>query len=160
MVSRGRRLCLVCHCILNQNSVLHDWERAEGGFFSVLGEVARRGLGIIQLPCPETRYAGIARPPRTREEYDLPDFRKICGICLGEAMSELAPFFDDGCRVDLILTIGASPTCDPVNGHFCEPLIEALRERNPALKVLAVPPDYEEGEDHPFLDQLRHTLES
>ena len=75
---KGRKIAIVAHCILNQNSVVNGLERAEGAFNEVVEILLKHNYAIIQLPCPELIYLGYDREGRTKEEYNTKDYRELC----------------------------------------------------------------------------------
>ena len=50
---RGRRVMLVSHCLLNQNTRYAGGATRPGAVAEVVDELVRAGYGIHQLPCPE-----------------------------------------------------------------------------------------------------------
>ena len=51
---RSKKVVLVSHCILNQNSVVNDLARAKGAYREIVETIMDNDIGIHQLPCPET----------------------------------------------------------------------------------------------------------
>lgn len=56
--SRGRRVVLLSHCLLNQNVRYLGGANRVAGFQEVVDDYLARGVGIHQLPCPEARAWG------------------------------------------------------------------------------------------------------
>lgn len=50
-MKRNKKLLIVSHCIINQNSVVEPLARAKGAF-PVIIKLLEEEIGIIQLPCP------------------------------------------------------------------------------------------------------------
>lgn len=143
---RSRRIALVSHCILNQNVVLRDWERASGPFCSVVTELLEEGLSIIQLPCPEVTYKGVNRPPMTYGDYDTEAFRSHCRKLLLPTVSQLQRLHEDECRLEVLYGIENSPNCDLRQGRGV--LMEELMQLLPPNMVIEsqrmVPESYSE----------------
>lgn len=157
---RNNKLAVISHCILNQNSVVHDLARAGGGFYSVAAQLLRFGFGLYQLPCPELLYSGMDRPPRTYHQYAQPAFARLCDEVAASVLRDLDAFLADGTAVRLLVGIRRSPTCsvtDPA-GHLMERLVPGLQARCPDLRVLDVPEDYMEGQPHRFDQELAAVL--
>jgi hypothetical protein len=94
----------------------------------------------------------------TREEYDTPEFRRLCsGLARGVAET-LRPMLDDGCSVCGVLGIAGSPSC--ALGHPAGIWMEELL-RLPGLTLaacLAVPESYPDEANPAFLDELEQML--
>ena len=64
----GQEITILAHCLLN------PFTRVKG-----LRPVEFRPEGaIIQLPCPEALYLGLDRWAVTRNQLDVPEFRRFC----------------------------------------------------------------------------------
>ena len=92
---KGKKIAIVSHCILNQNSVVNGLERAEGAFNEVVEILLKNNYGIIQLPCPELIYLGIDREGKTKEEYDTKEYRKLCRELLKPIIKYLQEYIKD-----------------------------------------------------------------
>lgn len=157
---RQNKLAIVSHCILNQNSVVHNLARASGSFSKLVAILAEAGLGIYQLPCPELIFAGLERKPQTYEQYDTPEFTVVCRETAEQVLKDLDAFRKAGCDVHLLLGIRQSPTCSlsDRNGHLFRLLLPELAERFTQMLIMDVPTDYVEGQSHEFEVMLRQTL--
>jgi uncharacterized protein YbbK (DUF523 family) len=61
--ARGRRVMLVSHCLLDQNTRYAGGATRPGGVTEVVDELLAAGYGIHQLPCPEQRaWGGVLKP--------------------------------------------------------------------------------------------------
>ncbi len=158
-MKRGKELALVSHCILNQNSVVYPLARNRGAMVDVMAGLLRRGFGIYQLPCPELLYGGLQRCPKTYAQYDTAEYRALCGELAGRVVQELERFAANGCRIDLLVGVGGSPTCSigRRRGHFMEALLPRLAKWEKEMRLLEVPQDYEEQE--PEASWLRDALD-
>jgi predicted secreted protein len=58
---RSKKIILVSHCILNQNTKLDECTHFPGPVWDVVKLLADRGYGIIQIPCPELLLLGLDR---------------------------------------------------------------------------------------------------
>lgn len=143
---RSRRIALVSHCILNQNTVLRDWERASGPFRSVVSGLLEEGFSIIQLPCPEVTYKGVNRPPMTYEDYDTEAFRSHCRKLLVPTVLQLQRLHEDSCRLEVLYGIENSPNCDVRQGRgvLMEELIKLLPPNMAIENLRMVPESYSE----------------
>lgn len=137
---RRNRLAVVSHCVLNQNSVVHDLARAEGAFHSVVSALTHMGFGIYQLGCPELLYAGMQRKPQTYADYDQPEYLEVCRNVAERALAELDLMRDSGAQVELLIGIQRSPTCSisGTTGHLFRILLPELQRRFPDMEALEI----------------------
>lgn len=144
----GKKLVAVSHCVLNQNAVIHGWERASGAFPFAL-ELLQQGIAMIQLPCPEFLTLGADRPPMTYEEYaQIPNYRQTCREMLLPILQQIQAYQEEGYDYLGMIGIHESPNCS-ISGQR-----GVLMEEFFALcEVFAVPSDFFEvpvwySEDH------------
>lgn len=161
---RGKRVVLLSHCCLNQNAVLLGWERAKGpyDFVRILLE---EGVGIIQLPCPETLALGIKRPPLEYKDYDTKEHRALCEKLQEETLLMLEAHREVGDEILGVIGIHESPNCSITKqrGIFMEALFNGLEKEGFHLDFLEVPPDYHneiEGSKETFHKALYQWLQS
>lgn len=143
---RSKKLILVSHCILNQNSVVEPLARAKGAF-SFVKDLVESGVGIIQLPCPEFSYLGITRKPMEKWEYDTPEYRKLCKSLFTPILEELLVYLENGYEFCGIIGINQSPTCSisGSRGILMEEAFDLLASKGIAPKYLEVPEDYNDS---------------
>jgi predicted secreted protein len=137
---------IVSHCILNQ-STRARWEgggatRIKGVIEEVIETLVKHGVGIIQMECPEQALYGNPRPPKSRDDYDTPEFKGKCSEIAERALRALG----DGRAMELISVLGfeGSPSCgvkrttrtiegshteSPGEGHLIEALRFKMREK-------------------------------
>lgn len=158
---RKKKIIIVSHCILNQNSVVHPLARAKGAYTAIVHKILQEDIGIIQLPCPELLYLGEDRAPTSREEYDTPEFRQLCKALLKTPMIQIQEYHRNGYEILGILGINESPTCSMLKerGILMEEFETALRNAAIELPLLGVPTDYLEGQSHDqFFSELNAFL--
>lgn len=129
---RNKKLIIVAHCLLNQNSTLLGWERASGPFPELLSLLAEHQVSILQLPCPELAYLGLERPPMTFEEYSTFEYKVHCIHMLKPFSMQLRHYLNHGYEILGILGIEESPSCDINKGRGV--FMNALRINMNALK--------------------------
>ncbi len=139
-MKRSKKLLVVSHCVLNQNSVLTDWERARGSF-QFISEVIKRGIGIIQLPCPELLYGGVSRQPMTYEEYNTTEYRNLCKKEVIGVMRQIDIYLQEGYEIYGVVGIEESPTCSisKQRGVFMEEFLEMLKDKNVKYNTVEIP---------------------
>jgi predicted secreted protein len=135
-MQRSKRILLVSHCILNQNTVIENEARAEGAILSATEWAMKEGFGILQLPCPEFTFLGLNRPPMTYEQYNTPEYRKHCREILAPVLNQAKEYQKNGFEITGLLGIKGSPSCDPSRGVFMEELLALLAENEINLKTL------------------------
>lgn len=134
-MQRSKKILLVSHCILNQNTVIENEARAEGAILSATEWATKEGFGILQLPCPEFTFLGLNRPSMTYEQYNTPEYRKHCRKILDPVLNQAIEYLKNGFEIAGLLGIKGSPSCDPSRGIFIEELITLFAENEINLKT-------------------------
>jgi uncharacterized protein YbbK (DUF523 family) len=131
----------------------------------VVSLLMRQGIGAIQMECPEFSLYGNPRPPRSREEYDTPEFKGRCREIAIQACERMEALIegrgDLEIEVSAILGFEGSPSCGverttrTINGerqrtlgrgHLIEALQRELRRRGMEVPFLGVSLRVEGGE--------------
>ena len=133
---RNKKILLVSHCILNQNTVIEDEARAEGAVLSAVEWALKEGYGFLQLPCPEFTFLGLNRPSMTYEQYNTPEYRKHCREILKPVLLQSEDYLKNDYEIVGLLGIQSSPSCDPTRGIFMEELTGLFTEKGINLKTL------------------------
>ena len=110
-MERSRKIVIVCHCLLNANAKVRPLACYAGVLMEALEPYLRQGVGIMQLPCPESSYLGVNRWGMSREQYDHPLFRRHCRQLLTPFMDQLEAFCASGCTVVGVVGADGSPNC-------------------------------------------------
>lgn len=149
-------MILTAHCVLNQNSVIRDWERAPGAFNDIVRILLKDDIGIIQLPCPEFSYQGESRPPKTKAEYDTSEYRAHCNTLATGVVSQLKEYIRHDYEILGFIGIQESPSCDTKidRGIFVEVFFKLLEKAEIELNTIDIPVDYLEGNGVKFLENL------
>lgn len=153
-MQRSKKILLVSHCILNQNTVIENEARAEGAILSATEWAMKEGFGILQLPCPEFTFLGLNRPPMTYEQYNTPQYRKHCREILEPVLKQAKEYLKNGYEITGLLGIKGSPSCDPSRGVFMEELIALFAENEIDLKTLWYLPN----NSHPIFKSDLHYI--
>jgi predicted secreted protein len=157
---RDKKLILLSHCILNQNSVVLPLARSKGGFL-IAKSLLDEGIGIIQLPCPEFKFLGPQRNPMTKEEYDSPEYRTLCRELFTPILEDIKKYLAQDYSLLGILGINESPTCSITGkrGIFMEEIFAMLNEQAININYFEIPSDYTENMDFTELyNNLRSSL--
>ena len=93
-------ITVLAHCLLNPST------RVKG-----LRPVPFRPEGpLIQLPCPEALYLGLDRWASTRNQLDVPEFRRFCRLLITQYADLLEMLARQGKRLK-IAGVAGSPSC-------------------------------------------------
>ncbi len=165
--ARGRKVVLIAHCLLNQNSIVLGLARRKAMVKELLELFDKYGLGVIQLPCPEILHCGLRRWWMTKEQYDNPGFRSLCLKLSEQVVQYLIEYRRNGVKIIGLIGVAGSPSCGvnttctgwrggrpsvryPLKrvegqGVFMEILLDSLKSRNVLPKVV-VEYDYDNAE--------------
>lgn len=144
----SKKIIVVSHCVLNQNAVVHGLERAKGAF-PLVEEILKRGIGIIQLPCPEFLYLGSNRPSMNKVEYEKTEgYTEHCRRILESVFLQLEEYQKNGYSYIGVLGIQESPSCSLSSppGILMEKYMEEMERRNWTQACFEVPVFYDEEE--------------
>lgn len=111
MPLRSGRVAVLAHCHLNSNTKVHGLAEYAGVRHGVLGPLVESGCGIVQLPCPEATFLGMARWGMTREQYDTAAYRRHCESILEPVVDTLRSLAADGCVIEAVVGVDGSPSC-------------------------------------------------
>jgi predicted secreted protein len=111
MDMRGRRIVVVAHCILNANAKYAGGAKRPGANIGVLEPYLRDGVGVVQLPCPESSFLGMGRWTMTRNQYDTGAYRRHCRETLRPTVDTLEEFSRAGYAIEGVVGIKGSPSC-------------------------------------------------
>lgn len=107
----NKKIVAVSHCILNQDVVIDDWERARGAF-PIATYLLTAGISFLQLPCPEFLELGLKRPPLTYEHYQsIEGYRQRCQTMLQPIIKQLISYRDNQYDYLGIIGVNDSPNC-------------------------------------------------
>jgi predicted secreted protein len=126
--ARGRRVVLVSHCLLNQNTRYAGGATRSGAVAELVADLMDAGYGIHQLPCPERlAWGGVLKrrslvlyhskggpryPLRGVLLFAFVWWTKLAYRRLARHVArDVADYHRAGITVDGIVGIGASPSC-------------------------------------------------
>jgi predicted secreted protein len=93
---------VVAHCILNPATRVKGLKTAE--FQPHTGNL------LVQLPCPEALYMGLDRWAVTKNQLDVPEFRRFCQSLIIHYADLLEMLAKKGYRIKIVGVAG-SPSC-------------------------------------------------
>ncbi len=156
-----KKILIVSHCVLNQNSVLPGWERARGAY-PVIKAAMDRGIGLIQLPCPELLTMGLDRPPMDYAQYAaVPGFTENCKEMLKPILLQIRIYLKENYRILGVLGIHESPNCSITaqRGILMEQLFSETAKLGLNLNYLEIPTEYEEANEGMFHAKMKEFLD-
>lgn len=108
---RGRRVMAICHCLLNANAKVPPLATCPGATLGPILPLLEEGVGLAQLPCPETTILGLNRFGMTKEQYDQPAWRRMCREMLQASVDQLQAFARAGYELVGVVGVDGSPNC-------------------------------------------------
>lgn len=143
---KSKKIILVSHCVLNQNSVIEGWARAKGAF-PIANILLNNCIGILQLPCPELIFNGINRPPLEYEDYNTENYRNLCNELLTPYINQLNEYIKNGYNIIGVIGINNSPTCSisGQRGVLMEELFNICKRESIHLPYTEIPEYYTEN---------------
>jgi len=108
--ARGRKVAVVCHCILNANSKVEGLS-LYAGIHPLIARLAEHDIGVIQMPCAEMTCLGMKRWGQTREQYESVAFTERCGALSLDTAAQVEEFLRCGYDVVGLVGVDGSPTC-------------------------------------------------
>lgn len=150
MTQRTKKIAVVAHCLLNVNTKVHGLARY-GAVHPQVRHLIEQEVGVVQLPCPETAHLGMKRWGMTRDQYDVPAYRRLCRNLAEPVADTLASLMADGCDVVGAWGVDGSPSCGV--GRTCEGYQggEISKLTEPPVSVDVASPGI-------FIDELRAAL--
>jgi len=121
---RSKKIAIVAHCILNQNSRVFGLAERSGAIAEIVEFLMFNDMGIVQMPCPELTYAGILRKSQTKDEYDNTMFRNHCKKIAEEIAEQILEYSKGKIKARIIIGVDGSPSCGVTDSGI---LIEKLR---------------------------------
>lgn len=110
-MTRKKRIVLASNCLLNPFTRVYFLGRnfpLSSRLFSYLLEM---GVGIVQMPCPETTVNGLLRWPMGRQQYDNTFFRRHCSNIMQPQMAMVEEFARRNYQIICYFGVEGSPSC-------------------------------------------------
>jgi predicted secreted protein len=105
---KEKEIRVVAHCLLNSSTRVKGLRPLE---FHIRTETEGGGeWPLIQLPCPEALYMGLDRWAVTRNQLDVPEFRRFCRSLLIHYADIIEMLAKKGFRIR-IMGVAGSPSC-------------------------------------------------
>ena len=132
-MKRKKKIILVCHCVLNSNSKVEGLSQYEGVFKEYVNIIANKGIGIIQLPCPEMIMYGIKRWGHVKEQFDNLFYRQECRKMIEPIIQQVKNYVDAGYEIVGVVGIDGSPSCGvnfTCSGNFGGEIVDSCQIDN------------------------------
>ncbi len=167
--NRSKRIVVVAHCLLNQNSISDGTADFPSQFRALIDLIMTHNIGLIQLPCPELTCLGLDRQDklggtrplleensRIRNLLSEPGNVEQLRHKAEEVASHIQEYDSYGFKVLAVIGINRSPSCGvettskdghEVAGHgvFMELISEALQRKGQTTKLIGVKTSESEG---------------
>ncbi len=132
---RSGKIVFVSNCLLNASNKVQEFARYPGMFSEVVKTLDKYGVGVQQMPCPETLYMGNQRWWHSKNLYDNAGFRRFCRQLAEQTVDYIENYDIMGYQSVAILVCDGSPTCgysissyyENGGGHPAEP-VRSFRE--------------------------------
>ncbi len=159
---RSKKIIIVAHCILNQNSISDGTADCPSQFREIVDLLEKNEIGIIQLPCPELMCLGLDRQDKNGSSRELLNENSRIRNLIGtrnnlDKLNELArpilyqikQYLEYGFNIIGIIGINRSPSCgiettsinnkeENGKGIFTEILLEELNNVGIVLNAIGV----------------------
>lgn len=131
----------------------------------------RHGVGAVQMDCPEFSLYGNPRPPRSKDSYDIPEFKQRCREIATSTCDIMECLMEKGSNPEILISaiIGLenSPSCGvertnrtihgrniscPGRGHLMEASEVEMHQRGLDIPMIGV--SLKEGERENRLRRL------
>lgn len=110
-MNRGKKVIVLAHCILNQNSVVYPYGRNMEEFKKFIMEALDKNIGIVQLPCPELKAYGLKRWGHVKDQFEYREMEDIIKKLLKPYVDEIINYKNNGYEIEGIYGIKGSPSC-------------------------------------------------
>jgi predicted secreted protein len=159
---RGKKIVILAHCLLNQNSISDGTSDFPAQFREVIDVIMENRIGILQLPCPELTCLGLDRGDEKggsrellRENSRIRGLMETSGPV--ERLREMArliageieEYRNYGFKIAGLIGIDRSPSCGvgttskgdrevPGSGVFMDILIREIAARGIEIDAIGV----------------------
>lgn len=110
-MKRSKKLAVIAHCILNQNSVVVPYAREMKEFSPFILKSMENNIGLLQLPCPEAALYGLNRWGHVKDQFMHKGFINPAREMLEKFTDTLSDYIEAGYEITGIYGIKGSPSC-------------------------------------------------
>lgn len=158
---RSKNCVLLAHCILAQTVRADGCEKAPAIITQVVEFLMREQINIIQMPCPETLFIGLPRPPHGKKWYEQHGFRDHCRKIADDQAEYCKTLEEAGNRIVAILGVEFSPACSTIQnsgiayrpyGIYIEELVSSLGNAGIHPKTISINPGWKHKMEQSFAE--------
>lgn len=159
---RSKKVLLMAHCILNQNSISDNTADFPGTFKEVVNLLLQYDVGVVQMPCPELLCLGLDRGDihgaeravvventRIRNALNQSLATKKLKVLVDQVIFQIDEYIKNGFSIVGIVGINRSPSCgiDTTSmndkevegkGVFMESLSKKLKNKGMKIEMIGV----------------------
>jgi len=159
---RGKKIILVAHCILNQNSISDGTADYPSQYIDILKIVEETNIGIIQLPCPELMSLGLDRNDKNGSSREILEENSRIRILMESKVKlemlkkltepvvyQVEEYIKYGFDIIGLIGINRSPSCgiestsinnkeEKGKGIFVDVLLKELAKKRIRIKAVGV----------------------
>lgn len=110
-MERSKKIVILAHCILNQNSVVIPYAREMKVFKPFVEKCLDENIGILQLPCPEKALYGLKRWGHVKDQFEHPGFINPAKESLNNFLEEIKEYIANDYEILGVYGIKGSPSC-------------------------------------------------
>lgn len=160
--SRSKRIVLISHCILNQNSISDGTADYPATIKEIIKLLVESKVGIVQMPCPELICLGLdrgnilgAQKPavmentRIRSALSKPRSTKKINSMVDQLIFQINEYQKNGFKILGIIGTDRSPSCGVFTtsidnqevagkGVFIEKLGKELRKNASSIPMIGI----------------------
>jgi predicted secreted protein len=121
---RSKKVVLLAQCVLNQNAKLDRCAHYPGAITEVADLLIQRGIGLVQMPCPELLFLGLdrqvdrssdatfaAEDTRIAGRMAEPAAQALCNEIANNLVYQIGEYRKHGFEIVGLVGINGSPTC-------------------------------------------------
>lgn len=107
---RAKKVAVIANCLINQNAKVYEFAFLPAMVDPLVDILRQHEYGLLQLPCPELTYIGVARWWAVREQYDNPAYRRHAARILEPIVGQVDEYVKHGHKV-VVVGLDGSPSC-------------------------------------------------
>lgn len=124
---RGKKVVFVSHCLLNENTRYLGGATRSGGVDELIDRLQEKGIGIVQMKCPEQKAWGGVLKKEMLTAYGAKEIssffkkiyiknfikktKRIYQILANDVVEEIEDYKNSGFEIIGIITVKGSPSC-------------------------------------------------
>ena len=110
-MKRKKKIILVAHCLLNINAKVYGISTEPAAAKDFIGQLLKKEMGIIQLPCVEMDMCGVNRWGQVKSQLNHPHFHERCKELLLPIVYQVEDYYKNGYEICGVVGADGSPSC-------------------------------------------------